>query len=224
MALCWRIFTQKKNSCSTHSSRNYVYIFIELTNWREMLSNRYVAVVVECCLMPPLHIFPFMIIFIHVSRIIKTLSHLFFMLGFWNAAVLHLNEEHIYTHSQQRLVMAFCTVFTLKSWWRSHYEQCSQCEPLIGFELFKLKKLALLHIFRMIISIQAAVCVNRFAFFHTISLPVDDDSLCLICLRRRWRLSIARWVTTFPDCFYKAIGWFFVLAFCLDGRMKVMNY
>lgn len=31
-------------SCFTpHSSRNYVYIFIELTNWREMLSNRYVA-------------------------------------------------------------------------------------------------------------------------------------------------------------------------------------
>ena len=38
-------YSQTKNAsalCSTHSSRNYVYIFIELTNWREMLSNRYV--------------------------------------------------------------------------------------------------------------------------------------------------------------------------------------
>lgn len=66
-------YSHRKNasaSCFTHSSRNYVYIFIELTNWREMLSNRYVFHVAVDVVPPRLSL---MIIFVHVSRIIKTL-------------------------------------------------------------------------------------------------------------------------------------------------------
>lgn len=50
MAFMFEGYSHKKTasaSCFTHSIRNYVYIFIELTNWREMLSNRYVFHVVS---------------------------------------------------------------------------------------------------------------------------------------------------------------------------------
>lgn len=44
--------------------------------------------------------------------------------------------------------------------------------------------------------------MNRLTLFNPIRLPIDDDSLSLICLRRRWWLSIARRVTTFSVCFF----------------------
>jgi len=89
--------------CLTHSSRNYVYIFIELTNWREMLSNRYV------CFTFYFPLFHTLTYNLHVQRVVQAFYLSFQLLNHYRIQ----SKWKTYLHSLTTASLIFkCTIYT----------------------------------------------------------------------------------------------------------------